>query len=785
MAQKFLSPGVETVEVDQSFVTTAAPAPGAVLIGRTPKGPALIPTFVDSYDAYVATFGGTDPTMQATFAAKNYLQNSTSLNVVRVLGHDDGTSASSGYSVGGVVGICDTSGTNGASGSILAVVHHNASYPAVQVSGVAGDANNFVFRIGSTFATTASFLTGSDNYVGKVLNTDPTKYSTYGHYLYQVFPYKKQAASASWYPVANISSSFIDFLRDFNYGSTPWVKSQLLGGQEYNLFRFNTKAHGRATNDDLKIQVLNVKPPQAPSVYPFGTFDVQVRSFYDTDLRPQVLERFSQLTIDPDSPNYILKRIGDTLETFDTSTRKFVVAQGTYPSKSRHIWVELNPSANFPSQALPWGFRGYSRELFSGSHLGNGAGLGIAQVPQMPYAQAQVDLNGVYNSNVSWGVTFVSGGIVDRMRAMPDATLTTVDVVTGSDDDFSLKSLVSLQVNGRQQYVYVSASSSYVPLIASASMQMFTMPLAGGFDGWDLRVVDPLYIANGTGDSDIGVTSLKRAVATVADPDQLAADLIAVPGVHNLKVTDEVRNMVNERRDMFYTMDVTGSTVSEVVSNLQARQLDDNYTAAYYPDLLVDDPVSNRNVRVAPSVGVVGAIAYNDRFAQAFFAPAGLTRGGLGRFGVKDVVDRLVRVDRDALYDARINPITKFPQEGVVVFGQKTLQLLPSALDRVNVRRLLILAKRTIASIARTLVFEQNDPATWTRFINKVNPILEGYRTAQGISRFKVVMDSTTNTNDAIDRNEMRGVIFLEPIKAAEFITISFVVSSSGVEFAA
>jgi phage tail sheath protein FI len=179
----------------------------------------------------------------------------------------------------------------------------------------------------------------------------------------------------------------------------------------------------------------------------------------------------------------------------------------------------------------------------------------------------------------------------------------------------------------------------------------------------------------------------------------------------------------------------------------------------------------------------MGALAYNDRVGQAYFAPAGLTRGGLSQFGITDTVDRLNHDDRDALYEARINPITRFPNEGVVVFGQKTMQLKPSALDRVNVRRLLIMAKRAVANIARTLAFEPNNPATWTRFRNKVNPILEEYRRGNGINRFKVVMDSTTNTPDVIDRNEMKGKIFLEPTKAAEFITIDFVITPSGVEF--
>lgn len=781
MPQTFLSPGVETVEIDQSFLEQGAPQAGAIMIGRTQKGPAFLPVTVSNFDQFTALFGGTDPTLQMPYAARNYVRNSTSLTVLRVLGHADATSTTSGYTLTSIVGISDTSGSSGTTGSILAVVHTNTAFPAVQLTGVALDANRFVFRVGSTFAATASFLTSSDDYIGKTLNTDPTKFSTYGHYLYQVFPYQRQASSASWAVTNEISSSFTSFTRNYDNGHTTLIKSQPLGGIEYDLFQIHTVGHGRATNSDIKVQIDNVKPSSAPSSNPYGSFDIIVRSFYDTDSRPIELERFANLNLDPNSANFFLKRVGDMLETFDTSTRKFVVQQGTYPLKSRYIVLQLNNDANYPPQALPWGFRGYAKPLFSGSNLGNGNSFGIASVPPMPYVPNQIDANGNFNSGIAWGISFVSGGITDRMRALPDGNLTSF--LTGTDPDFSLSNLTSSYVNGNLRYAYTGSWGRYIPIFASASMQSFVMPFAGGFDGWDLRTQDPIYLNNSDGDSVIGVVSLKRAVDCVANPDQIAGDIIALPGQHNIAVTDHVRSLANSRRDLFYVMDLSGSTRNEVIANLNAREIDDNYSSGYYPDLIYSDTQNNRMVRVAPSVGVVGALAYNDRVAQAFFAPAGMNRGGLVQFGIVDTVDRLNREDRDALYDARINPITKFPVEGIVIFGQKTLQLRPSALDRVNVRRLLILAKRTIAGFARQMLFEPNNPATWTRFVNRVNPVLEQYRRDQGINRFRVIMDTTTNTNDVIDRNEMRGKIFLEPVRAAEYITIDFIITPSGVAF--
>lgn len=781
MPQTFLSPGAEMVEVDQSYIQAGAPQPGAILIGRTLKGPAFMPVTVRNFTEFAAVFGSTDPSLQLPYAAKNYLANSTSLTVVRVLGHADNTVTTNGYTVSSIVGISDTSGTIGTTGSILAVLHTNVAFPAVQISGVVGDANRFTVRIGSTFAATASFLTSSDDFVGKVLNTDPTKYSTYGHYVYQTFPYQKQATSASWYPVSIMSQSFLTYTRNYDHGRTTWIKSQPIGGIEYDLFFFHTIGRGRASNDDIKVQIDNVKPPSAPNTYPYGSFDVVVRSFYDTDSKPVELERFANLNLDPNSPNYILSRIGDMNEQFDSVTRKMVVVSGQWPLKSRYIRVEMSTTTNPPPQAIPWGFRGYAKVAFSGSTIGNGSGFGIAQIPSMPYVPNQYDANGNYNSNISWGVLFLSGGIADRMRAAPDGAYAIQQ--SGTDADFSLANLTSSYINGNLRYSYLSTWGRYTPIYNSASMQAFTMPFWGGFDGWDLRVQDPLYLNNSDTDSVIGVVSLKRAIDVVANPDVIAGDTIALPGQHNIAVTDYTRAMVNARRDMFYVMEVTGATRQEVVSNLIAREIDDNFAAAYYPDLILNDQVSRRMVRVPPSVGVMGALAYNDRYSQAFFAPAGLNRGGLGQFGVVDIVDRLTHDDRDELYNARINPISKFPVEGIVIFGQKTLQMRPSLLDRVNVRRLLILAKRAVARESRALLFEPNNPATWTRFVNKVNPILEQYRKDQGINRFKVVMNSDTNTSDVVDRNEMRGKIFLEPVRAAEYITIDFVLTPAGVAF--
>jgi phage tail sheath protein FI len=220
-------------------------------------------------------------------------------------------------------------------------------------------------------------------------------------------------------------------------------------------------------------------------------------------------------------------------------------------------------------------------------------------------------------------------------------------------------------------------------------------------------------------------------------------------------------------------------SLSDVVS--QVTTIDSNYTSTYWPWVRIVNPAKNVPLWVPPSVVVPGVLAFNDQVAAPWYAPAGLTRGGLTT--VTDTYMNLSQANRDTLYEARVNPIANFPNEGQVIWGQKTLQARPSALDRVNVRRLLIAVKKFIASSTRFLVFEQNTTATRNRFLAIVNPYLEQVRAQQGLSAFKVVMDGTNNTPDVIDQNIMYGQLFLQPTRTAEFIILDFNIQPTGASF--
>jgi phage tail sheath protein FI len=222
-----------------------------------------------------------------------------------------------------------------------------------------------------------------------------------------------------------------------------------------------------------------------------------------------------------------------------------------------------------------------------------------------------------------------------------------------------------------------------------------------------------------------------------------------------------------------------GRSVANAVSDIKA--LDTNYAATYYPWVKIIDTSNNKPTWVPPSVVLPGVISFTDQVAHEWFAPAGLNRGGLG--SVLEAKTRLTHTERDSLYEGRVNPIASFPGQGVVVFGQKTLQGKPSALDRINVRRLLIRLRKFIASTSRYLVFEQNTAATRNRFLGIVNPFLESVQANSGLSAFKVVMDDSNNTPDVVDRNELRGQIFIQPTRTAEFIVLDFVVQPTGAAF--
>jgi hypothetical protein len=276
-----------------------------------------------------------------------------------------------------------------------------------------------------------------------------------------------------------------------------------------------------------------------------------------------------------------------------------------------------------------------------------------------------------------------------------------------------------------------------------------------------------------------------------------------MPGLINNTLNETLFNMCEDRGDALAVIDLKygytpeyestldaadrRGSVDQTIEELKTLTWNTNYGCAYYPWVQIRDLNNGQLVWAPPSIAALGAMSYGQKASELWFAPAGFTRGGLsaGKAGLPVVAvrERLTSKQRDKLYDNNINPIAQFPAEGIVIFGQKTLQVTPSALDRINVRRLMIFLKRQISRFAATILFDQNVRVTWNRFKGRVEPFLRGVQAGLGITAFKMVLDDTTTTPDLVDRNIVYAKIYLKPARSIEYIAIDFILTDSGAAF--
>jgi len=324
-----------------------------------------------------------------------------------------------------------------------------------------------------------------------------------------------------------------------------------------------------------------------------------------------------------------------------------------------------------------------------------------------------------------------------------------------------------------------AALTGSIPADGSGS---FTGATGTLFDGQEAKFNGEISVTNIQG---LAQTDYTESINLLSNKDEYRYNLITAPGLNNSDHGTAVGLLVStveSRQDAIAVIDLNGydTNVSTIVSD--ASGFDSSYAATYWPWLQTLN-TTGQTVWVPASAMIPGVYAFTDASSDAWFAPAGLTRGALGN--VIKAERKLTSGNRDSLYNANVNPIATFPGSGVVVFGQKTLQKRSSALDRVNVRRLLIELKNYISQISDNLVFEQNSIATRNSFLTQVNPYLESIQQRQGLYAFKVVMDETNNTADVVDRNELVGQIYLQPTKTAEFILLDFNVLPTGATFPA
>jgi len=427
-------------------------------------------------------------------------------------------------------------------------------------------------------------------------------------------------------------------------------------------------------------------------------------------------------------------------------------------------------------------------------------------------------------------------GMIDYIRALPSgySNASYKAGETGNDTNYAFTfSLDEIVVQGENldtprtanvQKVFFKSGSgaqktgdeaSYTGAVSSASnllelgFDKFQMPLVGGFDGVDITEADPfanrVLKAEKSTAGNYAFATVDRAIELIRDPEAIEHNIATIPGLTERTLIRKLIETCESRADSLAIVDLPdiylpphekkckyfderlGTNPDEAAKELKKEQLNSSYGAAYYPWVKIRDTENSRDLWVPPSVVALGVMAYTEQRDEVWFAPAGFNRGGLneGNAGVPvlQVSEQLLSKQRDTLYEANINPIASFVTEGLVIFGQKTLQSTPSALDRINVRRLLIFVKKEISRIASGLLFDQNIPATWNRFLGQVNPFLQSVQTRLGLSDFKVILDNTTTTPDLVDRNVMYAKIFLKPARAIEFIAVDFVITNTGASF--
>ena len=323
-----------------------------------------------------------------------------------------------------------------------------------------------------------------------------------------------------------------------------------------------------------------------------------------------------------------------------------------------------------------------------------------------------------------------------------------------------------------------AAFTSSLPAAGSGSFGAAVGTIMSGGQYYDT-------ITDGNKSQGIPSGSYTNMINLLSNADDYRFNVLLTPGLFDSLQTSQCTSIINNtqnRGDNIFVLDLVPygtQTPSAVVTQAQSRNT--SYAASYWPWCQVIDPDSGKNVWVPASTLIGGVYAYNDKVAEPWFAPAGINRGGLGI--VTRAALKLSQSNRDTLYSGKVNPIATFPGTGVVVYGQKTLQTKASALDRVNVRRLLIALKSYISQVAQNLVFEQNTIATRNQFLSQVNPYLQSVQQRQGLYAFKVVMDDSNNTPDVIDRNQLVGQIYIQPTKTAEFIYLDFNILPTGVTF--
>jgi hypothetical protein len=626
-------------------------------------------------------------------------------------------------------------------------------------------------------------------------------------------------------------------LERYQSPETPFLVSELRGNKVYDLFKFISISDGDEANTEVKVSIANLS-------FNNMSFDVLVRNFFDTDSNPVVIEKFTNCNLDPASNNFIGVKIGTSNGEYALISKFIMVEMSptapidaipcgfrgytqreyenlsTYPSP----YIQYKTKYFYPGETIanpPFGGAGNTTEsagdIVRRSYLGFSTQYGVDEA-FLQYKGKQNPPNWISNPTqeampwnvVSKGFHMDSGATVVTIAN----TFQTSGQTAFECGDADFRTDPEFQEN---PYYFIYA-------------RKYTVCFAGGFDGWDVYnehrtnedrfqlgssgflagaypssrypaatgegLFKRIVVQNNTQDfANTDYYAYLLGILTFANPESTNINVFATASIdyiNNSNLCEEAIDMIQySRADSvyivttpdynMYTPDASSQLdviySQEAVDNLDNTGIDSNYTATYYPWILTRDTVNNTQIYLPPTGEVCRNLALTDNIAFPWFASAGYTRGLVNSIKARQ---KLTQEDRDTLYQGRINPIATFSDVGTVIWGNKTLQVADTALNRLNVRRLLLQARKLISAVAVRLLFEQNDQIVRQQFLDSVNPILDSIRRDRGLYDFRVTVSSSP---EDLDRNTLTGKIYLKPTKALEFIDIEFFITPTGASF--
>lgn len=727
------------------------------------------------------------------------------------------------------------------SGSYSAITKN--PFSTFVISGVTNDGDNFTFKT-SFNASSANYISkvfGKSNFAKP--RTEVPLFLEEEYYSMLNIGYRKGMIRGLNTSLIALEGARTDidntgigwYLDRFQTPETPYLVSELRGNQVYDMFKFITVSDGNSANREVKVSIINIS-------FNNGTFDVVVRDFFDTDANPVVLEKFTNCAMDPTQNNFVAKKIGTANGDFELKSR-FVMLEmnedapiDSLPCGFRGYLTRQYAGAQSP-------FLEYKTEYYTpGQVIYNppfGTATGTDNVTRAAGDKVRKVYLGISNTMGIDSDFFQYKGkqnptnLAEATESAPWAYLTKGFHMDSGATVVTIPA--GYTTSGQSAFEVGNASFDSEPTdeenpYYKLNARKFTIAPSGGFDGWDIyreyRTNGDRFQLGAAGYRAGAAPSISYPTATgwgafkqitgpnqltwgntdyyaylwgqntFANPEAVNINVFTTPGidyVNNSNLVEEAIDLVEtDRADSIYIcttpdykmfvptlgdFDTNFIYPEEAVDNLEETGIDSNYTATYYPWILTRDSVNNTQIYLPPTAEVVRNLALTDNIAFPWFASAGYTRGLVNSVKARK---KLTQEDRDTLYKGRLNPIATFSDVGTVIWGNKTLQVRESALDRINVRRLLLQARKLISAVAVRLLFEQNDEQVRQEFLDSVNPILDGIRRDRGLIDFRVTV---SNTPEDLDSNTLTGKIYLKPTRALEFIDIEFLITPTGASF--